>query len=130
MKTSFAVIGVKTPLIRSDDDLAAILIAAAKESPAGGIRDGDILVIAESPVATAEGRAVRLDGIVPSGRAVDRVARSGSSASGSTFSKSWPVSGIETRGPAAQRPRQPTRFTSTSVTPASAASAAMRAVIS
>ena len=69
MKTSFSVIGVKTPLIRAGDDLAGIIVAAAKESPAGGIRDGDILVIAESPVATAEGRAVGLDGIVPSERA-------------------------------------------------------------
>jgi len=66
---SFSVFGVKTPLIHAGDDLAAVLVAAAKESPAGGIAGGDILVIAESPVATAEGRAIPLAGVVPSARA-------------------------------------------------------------
>ncbi len=37
--------------------------------------------------------------------------------SGSTARNSSPVSGISTSGPAAHRPRQPTRLTATSVTP-------------
>jgi coenzyme F420-0:L-glutamate ligase len=77
VKTGFSVIGVRTPLIRAGDDLPAIILAAARESPAGGIRDGDILVIAESPVATAEGRAVPLDRVVPSERARELAGRYG-----------------------------------------------------
>jgi coenzyme F420-0:L-glutamate ligase/coenzyme F420-1:gamma-L-glutamate ligase len=69
MNAGFQVIGVKTPLIRTGDDLTAVILAAAQESPAAGFTDGDILVIAESPVATAEGRAVSLDRVVPSERA-------------------------------------------------------------
>lgn len=69
MKNSFSVIGVKTPVIHAGDDLPSIILKAADESPAGGVSDGDILVIAESPVATAEGRAVTLDRVIPSERA-------------------------------------------------------------
>jgi coenzyme F420-0:L-glutamate ligase len=75
MNTGFQVIGVKTPLILVGDDLPAILVRAAGESPAGGFADGDILVIAESPVATAEGRAVPLDRVIPSDRALELAAR-------------------------------------------------------
>ena len=77
MKTSFSVIGVRTPLIRAGDNLTSVIIGAAREGPAGGLADGDILVIAESPVATAEGRAVRLDGIVPSDRAKELAGKYG-----------------------------------------------------
>jgi coenzyme F420-0:L-glutamate ligase / coenzyme F420-1:gamma-L-glutamate ligase len=75
VNTGFRVIGVKTPLIRAGDDLPALLVKAAGESPAGGFADGDVFVIAESPVATAEGRAVRLEGVVPSERARELGAR-------------------------------------------------------
>jgi coenzyme F420-0:L-glutamate ligase/coenzyme F420-1:gamma-L-glutamate ligase len=75
MNTGFQVIGLKTPLIRAGDDLPAILVRAAGESTAGGFADGDILVIAESPVATAEGRAVPLDRVIPSDRALELAAR-------------------------------------------------------
>ncbi|HVN65052.1 MAG TPA: coenzyme F420-0:L-glutamate ligase [Methanomicrobiales archaeon] len=77
MNTGFQVIGVKTPLILAGDDLPSIIVQAARESPAGGFTDGDVLVIAESPVATAEGRAVRLDRVVPSDRARELGARYG-----------------------------------------------------
>jgi coenzyme F420-0:L-glutamate ligase len=69
VRTSFSVFGVRAPLIRAGDDLPSILLEAVGRSPAGGILDGDILVIAESPVATAEGRAVALASVVPSPRA-------------------------------------------------------------
>jgi coenzyme F420-0:L-glutamate ligase/coenzyme F420-1:gamma-L-glutamate ligase len=75
MNPGFQVIGVKTPLIRAGDDLPAILVRAAGESPAGGFTDGDILIIAESPVATAEGRAVTLGRVVPSARARELAGR-------------------------------------------------------
>ncbi|MBO5119787.1 coenzyme F420-0:L-glutamate ligase, partial [Methanocorpusculum sp.] len=39
------------------------------EEAAGGFADGDILVLAESPLATAEGRIIRLSDVVPSARA-------------------------------------------------------------
>jgi coenzyme F420-0:L-glutamate ligase/coenzyme F420-1:gamma-L-glutamate ligase len=77
MKTSFSVIGVKTPVIHAGEDLPSLILEAAGKSPAGGISDGDILVIAESPVATAEGRAVLLDTVIPSDRAVDLGGRYG-----------------------------------------------------
>jgi coenzyme F420-0:L-glutamate ligase len=77
MNAGFRVIGVKTPLIRAGDDLPAVIVQAAGESPAGGFADGDILVVAESPVATAEGRAVRLDRVIPSERARELAARYG-----------------------------------------------------
>jgi coenzyme F420-0:L-glutamate ligase len=77
MNTRFQVIGVKTPVIHAGDDLPAILLEAAGKGPAEGIRDGDIIVIAESPVATAEGRAVPLDGVVPSDRARELAGRFG-----------------------------------------------------
>jgi len=68
MNTGFSVFGLKTGLIGSGDDLAGRLIATA-ESACGGIRDGDILVLAESMVATAEGRVIALDTVKPSDRA-------------------------------------------------------------
>ncbi|HMA05231.1 MAG TPA: coenzyme F420-0:L-glutamate ligase [Methanomicrobiales archaeon] len=77
MKTGFSVFGVKTPLIRAGDDLPSIILEAAGKSPAKGVRDGDILVIAESPVATAEGRAVSLDRVTPSDRARELAGRYG-----------------------------------------------------
>ncbi|MDD1646494.1 MAG: coenzyme F420-0:L-glutamate ligase, partial [Methanomicrobiales archaeon] len=75
MARSFSVHALKTPLIRAGDDLAAILFTAATRSTARGIRDGDVIVVAESPVATAEGSAVVLDRVIPSARAVEMAAR-------------------------------------------------------
>jgi len=72
---SFSVHALKTPLIRARDDLAAILADAALRSTASGIRDGDIIVVAESPVATAEGSAVVLDEVIPTMRAVEMADR-------------------------------------------------------
>jgi coenzyme F420-0:L-glutamate ligase len=71
MKISFSVIGLRTPVIHAGDDLPSVILEAADRSPAGGVSDGDILVIAESPVATAEGRAVALERVVPSARAAE-----------------------------------------------------------
>lgn len=69
MNISFSVVGLSTGLIRDGDDIAERLIAAADASVCGGIRDGDVLVLAESMVATAEGRVVPLATVIPSQRA-------------------------------------------------------------
>lgn len=53
------VLGIKTDLIRPGDDLAASLEKAMAGSGLA-LQDGDIVVISESTVATAEGRVVAL----------------------------------------------------------------------
>ena len=65
---SFSVYGLSTPLITVGDDITAITAKSAEEA-AGGFADGDILVLAESPLATAEGRIIRLSDVVPSAEA-------------------------------------------------------------
>jgi len=69
MTAAFTVIGLKTPVIHTGDDMAAILCRAAEEI-AGGFQDGDLLVIAESALATSEGRAVALASVTPGKEAV------------------------------------------------------------
>ncbi len=61
--------GIKTPLIKPGDDISKVLIMAIEES---GIRphDNDIIVLAESAVATAEGRIVALVSVKPSKKAI------------------------------------------------------------
>lgn len=63
-------ISVKTPLIKPGDDMAGVLIESMKDA---GIKpqDNDILVLAESAVATAEGRVVKLDSIRPGKKAIE-----------------------------------------------------------
>ncbi len=67
---SFHVYGLATPLIRAGDDVTAHLLAAAGNSECRGFQAGDIVVVAESAVATAEGRIVRLADIEPSAKAL------------------------------------------------------------
>lgn len=67
MSRSFRVFGIKTGLISPGEDTAAILSENSSQSE--GIFDGDVIVIAESALATAEGRIIRLDEITPSGEA-------------------------------------------------------------
>jgi coenzyme F420-0:L-glutamate ligase len=64
--SSFSTTGIRTGVICEGDDLAGALIQGVERSEAGPFRDGDILVVAENAVATAEGRVVRLAGVVPS----------------------------------------------------------------
>jgi coenzyme F420-0:L-glutamate ligase/coenzyme F420-1:gamma-L-glutamate ligase len=65
-RLSYSVYGLATPLVRAGDDMAAHILAAAERSECGGLQAGDIVVVAESAVATAEGRVARLDDIEPS----------------------------------------------------------------
>lgn len=62
--------GIKTPLIKPGDDISEVLIVAIEDS---GIRphDNDIIVLAESAVATAEGRVVELESVKPSKKAFE-----------------------------------------------------------
>ena len=66
MNSSFTVIGLSTELIRSGDSVADCMIAAAQRA-CGGFNDGDILVLAETAVATSEGNIIPLSTITPSG---------------------------------------------------------------
>ena len=68
MNTSFEVFGLSTGIIRSGDSVAE-RAADAADRQCGGIHDGDILVFAETAVATAEGNIIDLATITPSSRA-------------------------------------------------------------
>ncbi|NYT05613.1 MAG: coenzyme F420-0:L-glutamate ligase [Methanomicrobiales archaeon] len=72
MTATFTVTGLKTPIIRQGDDLISALIDAG--NAIGGFRDGDVLVVAENAVATAEGSVVALRDVTPSPRACDLAA--------------------------------------------------------
>lgn len=52
------------PEVKPGDDLAALVAAAAAR--AGGLEDGDVVVVAHKAVSKAEGRVVRLDELEPS----------------------------------------------------------------
>ncbi|MFZ3150016.1 MAG: coenzyme F420-0:L-glutamate ligase, partial [Methanothrix sp.] len=68
------VLGIKTDLISPGDDLAASLEKAMAESGLA-LQDGDILVISESTVATAEGRVVALHDVTASPLAISMAAK-------------------------------------------------------
>lgn len=68
MNRSFEVYGLSTGIIRENEPITDRVIAAAGTA-CGGFRDGDILVLAETAVATAEGRVIRLSEITPSDHA-------------------------------------------------------------
>jgi coenzyme F420-0:L-glutamate ligase/coenzyme F420-1:gamma-L-glutamate ligase len=55
------------PELREGDDLARLLGEAAER--AGGLADGDVVVVAQKAVSKVEGRVVELDGVEPSEQA-------------------------------------------------------------
>ena len=65
MNNSFTVFGLPTRVIRSGDSVPDCVITAAQQV-CGGFNDGDILVLAETAVATAEGNVIPLSTITPS----------------------------------------------------------------
>jgi coenzyme F420-0:L-glutamate ligase / coenzyme F420-1:gamma-L-glutamate ligase len=65
MNNSYTVIGLPTGLIRSGDSIADRMIASAQRI-CDGFKEGDILVLAETAVATAEGNVIPLSTITPS----------------------------------------------------------------
>jgi len=70
VNTSFEVFGLSTGIIRSGDSVAE-RAADAADRQCGGIHEGDILVFAETAVATAEGNIIDLSTITPSPRAIE-----------------------------------------------------------
>ncbi len=70
MNTSFEVFGLSTGIIRSGDSIAE-RAADAADRQCGGIREGDILVFAETAVASAEGNIIDLATITPSSHAIE-----------------------------------------------------------
>lgn len=65
---SLQMFGIKTPLIRPGDNIAEVIIDSLEKQ---GMRfqDNDVLIIAESPLATSENRLVRLEDVKPSAKA-------------------------------------------------------------
>jgi coenzyme F420-0:L-glutamate ligase/coenzyme F420-1:gamma-L-glutamate ligase len=67
--SDIAVIGLRgLPELRAGDDLAGLLGEAAARC-AGGLRDGDVVCVAQKAVSKVEGRSVELEGVEPSPRA-------------------------------------------------------------
>lgn len=56
------------PEVRPGDDLAALIVSAARGEP--GIRNGDVVVVTQKIVSKAEGRVVPLDAVDPSPEAL------------------------------------------------------------
>ena len=69
------IIGLRTPLIEPDDDLAEIVVKAAEKI--GGFKDGDILIIASSVISTAQGNLKELSEVQVSERARELSKESG-----------------------------------------------------
>jgi len=68
MNSSFEVFGLATGIIRDGEPIAGQVIEAAGKA-CGGFEDGDVLVLAETAVATSEGNIVRLDTVTPTPKA-------------------------------------------------------------
>jgi coenzyme F420-0:L-glutamate ligase/homotetrameric cytidine deaminase len=64
------VMGIRTELVRPGSDLVAVLLQGI-EQMAVTLEDGDVLVVAETVVATWEGRVVKLEDVTPGERAVE-----------------------------------------------------------
>jgi len=74
------VLGLQTiPEIKQDDNLAAIVVEAVN-TEAGGVQDGDILVLTSKIVSKAAGRTRRLSDVVPGKRALAISRRTGKDA--------------------------------------------------
>jgi coenzyme F420-0:L-glutamate ligase len=74
MNRSFEVFGIPTGIITTGDSIADRVVAAARKA-CSGFKEGDILVLAETAVATAEGNVIALSTITPSERAQELAAR-------------------------------------------------------
>ncbi|HOT95064.1 MAG TPA: coenzyme F420-0:L-glutamate ligase [Methanoregulaceae archaeon] len=75
MTRAFSVHAIQTRILETGDDLVEVLIGAVQQSTAGGFQDGDVLVIAETALATVEGAVIALEGVRPSRRAEELGAR-------------------------------------------------------
>lgn len=77
MNPSYTTYGIRTALIKEGDDIAEVIVKAVKGTAALQLEHGDILVVAETAVSTAEGRIVRLDTVTPGETAFDLARRYG-----------------------------------------------------
>lgn len=77
MTSAFSVHALGTPILLPGDDLAGALLEAVARTEAGAFRNGDVVVVAETAVATVEGNIIQLDGVTPSPEAVDLGGRYG-----------------------------------------------------
>lgn len=65
---SLQMFGIKTPLIKPGDNITEIILSSLEKQEIN-FQENDILIIAESPLATAEGRLVCLNDIKPGEKA-------------------------------------------------------------
>jgi coenzyme F420-0:L-glutamate ligase len=70
MNSSFSVTGLPTGMIHPGDPITERVIAAA-QAECEGLQDGDILVLAETAVATSEGNVINLSHVTPTPRALE-----------------------------------------------------------
>ncbi len=70
MLMNMQLFGIKTPLIRPGDDIVEVLVRGFEDNGLELVNN-DIIVLAESAVATAEDRVVNLESIEPSQRAIE-----------------------------------------------------------
>ena len=77
MTSAFSVHALGTTVLLPGDDLAGALLDAVARTEAGAFRDGDVVVVAETAVATVEGNIIQLGGVTPSPGAVDLGGRYG-----------------------------------------------------
>ena len=69
MNAEFRVLGVTTGIIRPGEDIVPVIIAALSRKN-DTLLEGDIIVIAESALATSENRLINLEKIIPSPEAL------------------------------------------------------------
>jgi len=74
MNPSFEVHGLPTGIITPGDSIADRVVATAQQV-CSGFKEGDILVLAETAVATAEGNVIELSTITPSRQAQELAVR-------------------------------------------------------
>lgn len=74
MNSFFSVFGLSTGIIEPGDPIADRIVAAAM-TVCGGFEDGDIVVLAETAVATSEGNVIDLSKVTPSARASELAAQ-------------------------------------------------------
>ena len=75
MNLNYQVSGLVSGLVRPGDDITGHLISALGRAGCSPPVHGDIFVLAESMVATAEGRLVLLDEVIPSAKAEELAQR-------------------------------------------------------
>jgi coenzyme F420-0:L-glutamate ligase/coenzyme F420-1:gamma-L-glutamate ligase len=73
MNRAFEVYGLPTGIITMGDSITDRVVVAARKT-CSGFKDGDILVLAETAVATAEGNVITLSTITPSEQAKELAA--------------------------------------------------------